>query len=191
MISPSRQLGLLGLLLVGAAHAASTAQTHRVDAGTGAETWELDADGVTLSLTQILPDQVRAFYVNRGFPLAAVEPYATSCVFMTVLRNDSAAGVVHYKLADWSIESGGGHSPVKGVEQWLDRFAGQDIPTPALIAFRWAQFPPEQAYEPGGDWNQGMLSTDLPAGERFDLIGQWDIAGKARRELLKNVTCAR
>ena len=60
---------------------------------------------------------------------------------------------------------------------------------PALIAFRWAQFPPEHAYEPNGDWNQGMLAAGLPAGSSFDLVARWDIDGKPYAGELKNVQC--
>ncbi len=70
------------------------AKQHAVDDLTGVESWQFSVDGVTVSLTQILPDQVRAFYVNRGFEVEVIEPYALSCVFMTVLRNDAARGVV-------------------------------------------------------------------------------------------------
>lgn len=61
----------------------------------------------------------------------------------------------------------------------------------AVIAFRWAQFPPEQEYRPGGDWNQGMLSVGLPAGSRFDIIATWDIAGNEYRAKLTEVQCAK
>lgn len=81
---------------------AETGQTGSINPDTGAETWETHAHGVTFSLTQLLPDQVRAFYVNRGFTLEQIEAYAVSCIFMAVLRNDKAPGVVHFTLQDWS-----------------------------------------------------------------------------------------
>ena len=176
------QLGHSGL--------AAASQSSRTDPASGAITWETAAEGVFFSLTQILPDQVRAFYVNRGFTLEQIEDYAVSCVYMTVLRNDSAPGAVHFVSQDWSVSVDGRRHLLAPVSQWIDRLAAAGAARPALIAFRWAQFPPQQEYKPGGDWNQGMLSIGLPPGSRFDISAHWDIAGKAYRSELTGVRCA-
>jgi hypothetical protein len=180
-----------GLLGAGAAGTAGAAQSYRQDAATGIETWETQVAGVTLSLTQILPDQSRAFYVNRGFASAAIESFATACVYMTVLRNDSAPGPVHFRLADWRIRSAAGERPLLSTDEWLRRLGAAQPGQGPLIAFRWAQFPTEQTYQPGGDWNQGMLSTGLPPGARFDLLARWDSNGKTYEGVLEHVRCAR
>jgi hypothetical protein len=153
------------------------------------ETWETTTSGVFLSLTQILPDQSRAFYVNRGFPLEATEQYATSCVFMAVLRNDSAAGVVRFRLDDWSIAVDGAQRPLVSVDEWLNRLEAHGLDKASLVAFRWAQFPPEQEYEPGGDWNQGMLSVGLSPGSRFDLVARWSVGNTMFKGVLRDVEC--
>lgn len=173
-----------------AAVSASAETRHAVDPDTGAETWETRAQGVTLSLTQILPDQGRAFYLNRGFPAEAAEVYATACVFMTVLRNDNAPGTVSFRLADWSIEHAGVKLPLKPVHGWLAEWRRRGLSEAAVIAFRWAQFPPEQEYEPG-DWNQGMASTGLAPGAAFDLTARWQVAGQTYEGKLNDVRCAR
>jgi len=171
--------------------AAAVGQTnHRVDPDTGIETWEIHQQGVALSLTQILPDQARAFYINRGFAAEAVEDYATSCVYMTVLRNDSAPSSVHFRLAGWSVASDDDTHPPLSVERWLERLATFQPSKSALLAFRWAQFPPEQTYQPGGDWNQGMLTMGLAPGVRFDLIARWDVAREPLEGVVKDVRCA-
>lgn len=167
------------------------AQDHRVDPETGIATWETTAHGVSLSLTQILPDQARAFYINRGFAAEATEIYATSCIYMTVLRNDAAPGVVNFRQADWSVVTGGKSQPPVSLETWLERLAVFKPSKPALIAFRWAQFPPEQSYEPGGDWNQGMLTTGLEPGATYDLVARWSVDDNEFEGVLKNVQCAR
>ncbi len=168
----------------------ATAQPARIDPDTGAATWETHAHGVTLSLTQILPNQARAFYLNRGFPAQAVEPYATACVYMTVLRNDAAPGELSFRLADWSVHSAGRERPPNAVEGWMVQWRALGLTEAAQIAFRWAQFPPEQEYAVG-EWNQGMLTTGLPPGGRFDLIARWTVAGKTFEGKLENVVCAR
>ncbi len=151
---------------------ADVLQTRRVDSVTGAKTWEIQVDGVFFSLTQLLPDQVRAFYVNRGFTLAQIEPYASSCVYMTVLRNDNAPGVIHYVSGNWPVSVNGRHYELVPVNQWVERLSGSGVKKSAVIAFRWAQFPPEQEYRPGGDWNQGMLFMGLSAGSLFDITAK-------------------
>lgn len=169
---------------------AESLQIRTSDPISGAETWETHAHGVTFSLTQILPDHVRAFYVNRGSTIDQIEPYAKSCVFMTVLRNDDAPGRIHYVRDNWSILSDGNSRPPENTSDWLQRLKNNNVKKSALIAFRWAQFPTEQEYEPGGDWNQGMLSAGLPPGSRFDVIARWDIKGKPYEARLKEVLCA-
>jgi len=178
------------LLAVLAALPAGAAQAQHSDPETGAVTWETRAHGVALSLTQILPDQARAFYLNRGFPPPAVERYATGCVYMTVLRNDAAPGELSFLLADWSVHSEGQSRPPKSVEDWMAQWRSLGLTEAAQIAFRWAQFPPAQEYAVG-EWNQGMLTTGLPPGSKFDLVARWTVAGKTFEGKLENVVCAR
>lgn len=167
------------------------AQTREgLDSETGAGTWETQAHGVHLRLTQILPDQARAFYLNRGFPAAAAERFATACVFMTVLRNDAAPGEVAFRLADWRVVAEGKAKPPLQIDEWMAVWQSLSLPEPARIAFRWAQFPPEQEYAPG-EWNQGMLSTGLAPDARFDLLARWSVAGKSYEGKLEGVRCAR
>lgn len=180
----------LALLLGFSSLAVAAGARHAVDSETGAETWEMRTHGVHLQLTQILPDQARAFYLNRGFPAEAAERYATACVYMTVLRNDAAPGEVSFRLADWRVAKEGRERPLLQVEEWMAIWRAMSLPEPARIAFRWAQFPPEQEYAQG-EWNQGMLSTGLPPGGRFDLIARWSVAGKPYEGKLENVRCAR
>ena len=170
---------------------ADSSQQHSVDALTGAQTWSNDGHGVQLSLTQILPDQLKAFYGNRGFTLEQIEAYTSTCVYMTVLRNDNADGTIHFIRENWSVIAGGRQHALVPVDEWVKRLTTVDTPKAALVAFRWAQFPVEQSYQPGGDWNQGMLSVALSPGTPFDLIAHWDIEGKPFQLSLKQVHCAK
>jgi hypothetical protein len=88
------------------------------------------------------------------------------------------------------VVNGKAHA-LTSVDSWLQKFSATDIPKSALVAFRWAQFPPEQEYAPGGNWNQGMLSLGLPPGAQFDLTARWDIAGKVYATTLQGVQCAK
>ncbi len=180
-------LGLLVYFMT-SVHAA---QLQRVTERTGASLWETTTQGVYFSLTQLLPEQVRAFYVNRGFTLKQIEPYASACVFMAVLRNDTAPGTVHFVQNRWTVLASGQPLALMPVETWVTRLQNSEGITPAaLIAFRWAQFPQEQRYAPGGDWNQGMLALDLPPASQFDLQLRWEVAGKDYVATLRGITCA-
>lgn len=166
-------------------------QTKQVDPSTGITTWATKSHGVSFSLTQILPEQARAFYVNRGFTLAQAEPFATSCVYMTVMRNDKAAGTVHFIKKNWSVIADKNPHTLVSVDSWIKRLGKEKVKKSALIAFQFAQFPPEQEFEPGGDWNQGMLSIGLSPSSFFDLIVRWNIDGKAYETKLEKVQCAK
>ena len=169
---------------------AESQQNTSINSETGAGTWSTQAHGVHFSLTQILPEQAQAFYVNRGFTLKQIEPYTSSCVYMTVVRNDTAPGTIHFKTRNWSILVNGKPHPLITVEDWMQRLTTNSIQKSALVAFRWAQFPPEHEYAPGGDWNQGMLSVGLTPGSQFDVIARWQIHGKAYDTKLQGVHCA-
>jgi hypothetical protein len=177
------------MAVVALASLSAAAEPTRRDPETGAATWESQAHGVTLSLTQLLPDQVRAFYVNRGFDLADATVFAGACVFMTVLRNDAAPGELSFRLADWQVQQGGTARGLPPLDDWLVQWQARGVTEAARIAFRWAQFPPEQTYAPG-EWNQGMLATGLPPGSRFELIARWTAAGKSYEGRLDDVQCS-
>ena len=170
---------------------AAAEQKVQTDPVTGAKTWGTKVNGVHFSLTQILPEQLKAFYVNRGFSLEQIKSYTSSCVYMTVLRNDTAPGEIHYTSNNWTILVNNKRHILVPVSQWVKKLSKTGATKPALIAFRWAQFPPEQSYEPGGNWNQGMLSIGLSPSSRFDAIAKWDIAGKEFEAKLTGVQCAK
>jgi len=170
---------------------ANTSQSYAIDSVTGAGTWKIHNQGVNFSLTQILPEQAQAFYVNRGFTLKQIKPYSSSCVYMAVLRNDNAPGTIHFESNKWSVFVNGQSRLLKSVDSWVQQLTTSTTKKSALIAFRWAQFPPEQEYEPGGDWNQGMLSIGLAPGSQFDIVARWDIDGKPYNVKLRGVRCVR
>jgi hypothetical protein len=194
MIKNKRMKYLIAVLMLGiffVAGCASTPQTNTVNAATGAKTWQTDTEGVHFSLTQIMSEQSQAFYLNRGFSLAQIKPYTSSCIFMVVLRNDDAPGDIHFVSHNWSILVNNKPHKLLPVSHWLERLTTIGAKKSALIAFRWAQFPPEQTYKPGGDWNQGMFSVGLASQSVFDAMATWDIAGKEYAATLTGVQCAK
>ncbi|MDP3123283.1 MAG: hypothetical protein Q8M46_01635, partial [Thiobacillus sp.] len=47
-----------------------------IDVETGLATWETQTQGIEVRLTQITPDQIRGFYLARGFSREATERFA-------------------------------------------------------------------------------------------------------------------
>ena len=161
---------------------------YTLSSDTGIGTWETESYGVHLRMTQIAPDQARAFMAARGMDEKSVEEFARHCVFMTVLRNESRQAI-NYCLADWR------YVPEDGVPQvmltkhdWLARFQPRNQPKAVKLGFEWAQFPVEQTFFPG-DWNQGMTTFELPPGSRFDVVYRWRQGKKHHEGILKNVQC--
>jgi len=167
------------------------AQTvHRVEPGSGVESWETAAHGVSLRLTQILPDQVRGFYLARGFDAESVELLAAgACVFQTVLRNESARGAIEFSLADWRSVSAGVERPLKLEADWQKDWEKRGVPLAARTAFRYALYPTQHRYDIG-DWNMGMTTYALPLGSRFDLRFVWREGDNRREAMLSGVRCA-
>lgn len=181
---------LLALLLIGNAHAKEGETLAQHNPETGLESWKTTKLGVTLELTQLTPDQARAFFLGRGFEPADAGHYATACIFMTILRNESAPAAISYNLAEWrAVTAGGRTRPPKLKEDWLKEWEARKLAPAHKIAFEWSQFPSEQTFEPG-DWNQGMTTFALPHGSRFDLKFRWTVLGKQQENTMKGVICA-
>ena len=169
--------------------AASAGTDSSVDAETGLASWQTETQGIQVRLTQISPDQARAFYQARGFSAAASERYASECVFMTVVRNIGDTPVRH-RLADWRyVAVGQPPRAIRGKADWERLWMRQGVTEPARIAFTWAQFPATQIFAPG-DWNQGMTTYSVPRGGQFDLHFVWRAGGKTHSGKLEQVRCA-
>ena len=182
-----RRLTLTLLALWPLAAAATTESS--TDPETGLVTWQTETAGIQVRLTQISPDQARAFYQARGFSAAAAERYAAECVFMTVVRNIGDAPIQH-RLADWRyVSAGQAPRPIRSKTEWDRLWKRQGVAESARIAFNWAQFPATQTFAPG-DWNQGMTTYSVPPGGPFDLRFVWRAGGKQHSGLLEQVRCA-
>jgi len=168
--------------------------TRSTDAETGLKSWALNNDAFGLELIQRLPDQTRGFFQGRGFSRQVADQIATECVLQTIGKNNSSASTgkksIQYNLQDWKVSVGGHLQGIKLKEQW-EREWGDDpqISNAARIAFRWATFPTQQEFEPGGDFNWGMISFGLPPGTAFDLKVRWTQNGKAQSNWIKHIEC--
>ena len=164
---------------------------HDRDPTTGLETWQSQGKGVSFSFTQLLPDQSRAYFQGRGFQPANAELVAVACVFQTVIRNRAdAVAPVDLDLSGWRvIRMQGNTRPPRLEADWQREWERRQVAGPARTAFRWSLFPTRQSFQPG-DWNMGMVTFNLPPGERFDLELTWRQDGKPRRLVFNALRCA-
>lgn len=168
---------------------AFAATDHSLDPETGLATWQTESAGIQVRLTQISPDQTRAFYQARGFSAGSAERYASECVFMTVVRNVGDTPIEH-RLADWRyVTPGRTPRAIRSKAEWDRLWQQAGVAEPARIAFNWAQFPATQTFAPG-DWNQGMTAYSVPRGGRFDLRVVWRNGGQTLSGTLEQVQCA-
>ena len=55
-----------------------------------------------------------------------------------------------FRLADWQLWQGGTARGLPPLDDWMAQWEARGVGAAARIAFRWAQFPPEQHYASGG-----------------------------------------
>ncbi|MBT9566838.1 MAG: hypothetical protein IV085_00920 [Thiobacillus sp.] len=178
----------LTLLLLWGAPVWGATDTH-IDPDNGLASWQTEQQGIQIRLTQIAPDQARAFYLARGFSSAATERYVAECVFMTVVRNIGTAPIRH-RLADWRYATAGqAPKAIRSKAQWAALWKKLGVDESARIAFTWAQFPATQTFA-AGDWNQGMTTYRVARDQPFDLHVRWQADGTMRAATLNNVRCA-
>jgi len=187
---PCRVLFLLTLLTSISACNSTGVVTRRVEPGTGAQTAEIDVDGVYLRLTQILPDQVRAFYLGRGFDPESVERIATSaCVFQTVFQNKAVHGGIRFDLREWIVVHGGQTHSLRVDADWQEEWVARGVKTGPRTAFRFALLPTEHRYAVG-DWNMGMTLYPLPLGSEFAMRFVWRTGRGHHAAVLDGLRCA-
>lgn len=182
-------LSVVLLVIFGNATVRAADTHHEINPRNGIETWAVHDRGVFLSVTQITPDQAQAFLLGRDFGHKPAEEYASACVFQAIFRNESVPAAVSSNLANWRIVTPHGVRSLKLRADWERQWRAHGVPEPARIAFRWSQFPTSQRFETG-DWNQGMISVDLPRGSRFNLRFKWTIKGVSHEGILSGVRCA-
>ncbi len=186
---PGRQRILARVLFIGVISCPLQAdELDPVNPAEGVRTWRWAGDGVSLRLTQILPDQVRGFYQARGFTAADAESIAQVCVFQTVMRNESVPGLVEIDLKHWWIALDGGKVGLKIEKQWQTEWERRRVSPPARLAFRWALFPTVQAFA-AGDWNMGMTTFALPPSTVFDLHFNWRVGAQEYESVVRGVAC--
>ena len=163
-----------------------------VDSETLLTSWKLTEAPFSLELIQRLPDQTRAFFQGRGFSSDIANDIATQCVLQTIGKNTSQtpqSKSIFYDLHDWKIHVNTKAQSIKFKETWDKEWAEDGLSSAPRIAFRWATFPTQQNFDPGGDFNWGMISFGLPPGTIFDLEVVWKHNNRTFSQLIKQIEC--
>ncbi len=180
-------------LLLGIVSVQSIARVEQtVDVQTQLKSWKLTEAPFSLELIQRLPDQTRAFFQGRGFSSDIANDIATQCVLQTIGKNTSRSPQsksISYNLYDWKIYVTTKAQRIKFKETWDKEWAEDGVSTASRIAFRWATFPTQQSFDPGGDFNWGMISFGLPPGSKFDLKVVWKHNNKTHSQWIKQIEC--
>ena len=177
------------LLLVVSVHGAAQENLNPINPLPGVKTWRWSEDRISVRLTQIIPEQVRGFYMGRGFTPEDAALIAGDCIFQTVVRNDSPGTRVRMDMSGWKVVTKAGTGRPKLREDWGKIWKQRNSPAPARLAFRWALFPTVQEFE-HGDWNMGMSSYGLPPGARFDLEFVFEVGDSTLAGEILEVECA-
>lgn len=156
--------------------------------------WKITQDNFELELIQRTPQQTRSFFQARGFTPEIANDIATHCVFQTIVRNSEAKNkldAIDVSLQEWRITT---HTdqiqkPLKLKEVWKKEWQNKNISSAARIAFRWATLPTHQIYEPGGDFNWGMISFGPKPETLFDLHIVWKQGQQEYQALIKQLQC--
>ncbi len=180
----------LFLNLLGLSIAADTVKI--LDKTSGLSSWVLSDNGLELTLKQAYPDQIRAFYLARGFPDNIAADIADSCMFQTIVKNTLEKGeVITIPQALWQVKTEIKTAGIKLKQTWDKQWQGNKQIKPASrLAYRWATFPTEQRFEPKGDYNWGMTCFDLKPKTRFDVKVVWQLGDKEKSQWIRGLQCA-
>ncbi len=113
-----------------------------------------------------------SFYEGRGFTSSAIEPYAQACGFSFGMLNEGDKTIVT-QLKSWrAMGADGEEISLRPPEEWEADWRDANIPEPARIAFRWAQFQSEITFEPG-DWIMGMATLASAPKPPFRILARY------------------
>jgi len=160
-----------------------------------AEPVRFERDGLKLELAALSHDQVRAFFLARGFSQKDTEHIAvTACLFRSAIGSafaEAGAPAVKVALDEWqAMPADGKPSAPKVREYWENVWKTREVPADAATAFYWALFPTEQVFAPT-DYNWGFLTFGLPPGTSFNLMVAWTTDDKAYHTTIEGLQCAK
>lgn len=196
---------LLLLLPIGSFASAEITVSRHQQTASGLQGWLLEDQKIEIQLNPLKQDQVRAFYLARGFSSDVVEQIAASCVFQAVMSNISEPAVeVSVDLSDWRLLENTREARLTSKDQWLQSWAEQGASDAARVAFRWATFPWMQSMQQTGDYGWGMIllgdgrqptlsqssfNQSTFNQSSFDIVVRWRVQGELFSQTLQGLSC--
>lgn len=155
----------------------------------------IERDGLKLETAPLGADQVRAFFLARGFASADAEHVVeTACLFRSAIGSSftvEGSPEVAVTLTEWrATPVGGKPAAPKAREDWEAIWKSRGVPEDAATAFYWSLFPTEQTFY-ATDYNWGFLTFGLAPGTTFDLSLSWRTGGTSHATTIKGLQCAR
>ncbi len=181
-----RALSLLAVLLVLLAAGAASAQEKN------AVNWR--GQGFRADLSPLTLEQVRAFFIGRGFDSATARMIANKgCVWRSAMGNaETGRGAlpVSVDMTKWTVAADGAtHPPRVRGEEWTKTWEQRGVGPAARVAFHWALFPTRQTFGPS-DYNWGLIAFGLAPGSAFDLTLRWRQGEVERQTTVRGLRCA-
>lgn len=144
---------------------------------------------VALGVNPLTAAARKAFYEARGFPVAAIRPYAEACGFSFGMQN-ATARTIRASLSDWhAIGADGARIAFVLPEFWDGKWEKTGVPSAARIAFKWAQFQANNVFEPG-DWIMGMATFKSVPKAPFRLVARYHDDKGTHEIILDKLECA-
>jgi len=143
---------------------------------------------VTITANPLSNASRTSFYRGRGFTAESIHSYARSCGFSIGMRN-AGSGPITTRLADWrAVGADGREVSIRQPAAWDADWERLGVAQAARIAFRWAQFQSENAFEPG-DWIMGMVTLQEAPATPLRLVARYHDSKGNHEIVLDRLAC--
>ena len=141
------------------------------------------SSGVVFSVSVRTPEQIRAFYLARGFPQAAVHELEAKCL-VTIGVQNGRDDVLWLEPAKWRFTTDKGEKVARiSRPEWNARWTQLNIPLASRATFGWTQLPESRDLLPG-EWVGGNVAVVAPS-EAFSVEAIFDTGANRRGPKIK------
>ncbi len=166
--------------------------TRHDQTASGLQGWVIREGAIEIQLNPLTQDQVRGFYLGRGFSNDIANDIAKRCVYQGIVRNISSEGNranLFVDLTAWRVSDLRGKAKLKDKRDWMDHWKAQGADDTALLAFRWATLPSQQNFDQSGDYGWGMIVFGDRTVENFSVMTEWQHNNEIKQQWVKDLYC--